>query len=110
MATARSGQYLLLAERSYFELKLRACARVDNVFHVYMFSMITCLQKTKLFVFGQAVRVARYHGFTNGLSKALSWQLVDIVTSTGLCDKHRLQSSLQSNPGQFPVLLMILVV
>ena len=72
-----------------------------------------CMQGSQLYISSLAVLnkiFAQYHGFTNGLSKALSWRLVDIVTSTGLCDKHRLQSSLQSNPGQFPVLLLMLVV
>ena len=39
---------------------------------------------------GCAIRGAQLHGFTNGLSKALSWRLVDIVIQHGLCSNHSL--------------------
>ena len=37
---------------------------------------------------GTALRGAQLHGYTNGLSKALSWRIVDLVTMYRLCSQH----------------------
>ena len=48
-------------------------------------------QDGRLRKLGNALRGAYMYGFTNGLSKALIWQMVDLVVSEGLCDKHQLK-------------------
>ena len=47
----------------------------------------------RLFTLGQAVRAAQDYIFTNGLSKALSWRLLNIVTTLDYVTEFKNSSS-----------------
>ena len=54
-----------------------------------MLTVLLFVKPPLLFKLGGAAKGAQLHGYTNGLSKALIWRMVDLVIDNWLCPKHQ---------------------